>query len=99
MFDPHLLRSSDAALDHERALAFGNFFTAVQQTTGTSDAEQVAIQAMAAWSVVHGVAVLWLQGNLPFPLDAACVPDVFAQLGAGLRTVVVASAEHLPSPS
>ena len=97
MFDPHLLRSSDAALDHERALAFGNFFTAVQQTTGTSDAEQVAIQAMAAWSVVHGVAVLWLQGNLPFPLDAACVPDVFAQLGAGLRTVVVASANHLPA--
>jgi AcrR family transcriptional regulator len=99
MFDPHLLRSSDAALDHERTLAFGNFFTAVRQTTGTSDPEQVAIQAMAAWSVVHGVAVLWLQGNLPFPLDAARVPDVFAQLGAGLRTVAIASADHLPSPA
>jgi AcrR family transcriptional regulator len=99
MFDPHLLRTSDAALDHERTLAFGNFFTAVRQTTGTSDPEQVAIQAMAAWSVVHGVAVLWLQGNLPFPLDAARVPDVFAQLGAGLRTVAIASADHLPSPA
>jgi AcrR family transcriptional regulator len=99
MFDPHLLRSGDAALDRERTLAFGNFFTAVQQTTGTSDPEQVAIQAMAAWSVVHGVAVLWLQGNLPFPLDAARVPDVFAQLGAGLRTVAIASAAHLPAPA
>ena len=71
----------------------------MRQTTGTSDPEQVAIQAMAAWSVVHGVAVLWLQGNLPFPLDAARVPDVFAQLGAGLRTVAIASADHLPSPA
>jgi AcrR family transcriptional regulator len=85
MFDPHLLRMSDAAL-------------AVRQTTGTDDAEQVAIQAMAAWSVVHGVAVLWLQGNLPYPAEAGCVPDVIAQLGAGLRTVAVASAAHLPKP-
>lgn len=99
MFDPHLLRTTDAALNNERTLAFDNFFTAVQQTTGTHDAEQVAAQAMAAWSVVHGAAVLWLQGNLPFPLDAGCVPDVFAQLGAGLRTVAIASAKHLPKPS
>jgi AcrR family transcriptional regulator len=99
MFDPHLLRMGDAALNAERNLAFDNFFTAVQQTTGTEDAEQVALQAMAAWSVVHGVAVLWLQGNLPYPTDAACVPDVFAQLGAGLQTVAVASAAHLPKPS
>jgi AcrR family transcriptional regulator len=96
MFDPHLLRMTDAALAAERDVAFGNFFTAVQQTTGTQDAEQVATQALAAWSVVHGVAVLWLQGNLPYPPEAGCVPDVIAQLGAGLRTVAVASAAHLP---
>ena len=99
MFDPHLLRMSDAALTAERNLAFDNFFTAVRQTTGTDDAEQVATQALASWSVVHGVAVLWLQGNLPYPADAECVPEVFAQLGAGLRTVAVASAAHLPKPS
>jgi len=44
-----------------------NFFAAVTQTTGTKDAEQLAAEAMAAWSAVHGIAVLWLQGNLPFP--------------------------------
>jgi AcrR family transcriptional regulator len=98
MFDPHLLRMSDTALAAERNLAFDNFFAAVRQTTGTDDAELVAIQAMAAWSVVHGVAVLWLQGNLPYPADAGCVPAVIAQLGAGLRTVAVASAAHLPKP-
>jgi AcrR family transcriptional regulator len=99
MFDPHLLRMADATLNAERDRAFDNFFAAVQQTTGTEDAEQIAIQAMAAWSVVHGVAVLWLQGNLPYPTDARYVPEVFAQLGAGLRTVAVASAAHLPKPS
>jgi Tetracyclin repressor-like, C-terminal domain len=96
MFDPHLLRMSDVALGAERDVAFGNFFTAVRETTGAQDAEQVATQALAAWSVVHGVAVLWLQGNLPYPAEAGCVPDVIAQLGAGLRTVAVASAAHLP---
>lgn len=98
MFDPHLLRMTDAALAAERDLAFDNFFTAVRQTTGTQDADQVATQALAAWSVVHGMAVLWLQGNLPYPADAGCVPEVLAQLGAGLRTVAVASAAHLPGP-
>jgi AcrR family transcriptional regulator len=99
MFDPHLLRMTDPALAVERDLAFDNFFTAVRQTTGTDDPEQVATQALAAWSVVHGVAVLWLQGNLPYPPEVRCVPEVIAQLGAGLRTVAVASAAHLPGPA
>jgi hypothetical protein len=42
---------------------------------------------------------LWLQGNLHYPAKAGCVPEVIAQLGAGLRTVAVASAAHLPGPS
>jgi AcrR family transcriptional regulator len=95
MFDPHLLRMSDAALTAERDQAFDNFFTAVTQTTGTTDAGQLAAEAMAAWSAVHGIAVLWRQGNLPFPPDARKVPEVVAQLGIGLRTVAVASAGHL----
>ena len=98
MFDPHLLRTDDTALDAERSQAFENFFSAVQQTTGADDAEQVANEAIAAWAVVHGVAVLWLQGNLPFPSDAAYVSQVFAQLGAGFVNVAVRSAEHFPDP-
>lgn len=97
MFDSHLLRMSDPALDAERSLAFENFFAAVQRTTGTEDAEQVGNEAIAAWSVVHGVAVLWLQGNLPFPPDPAYVGQAFAQLGAGFVNIAVRSAEHFPA--
>jgi hypothetical protein len=95
MFDPHLLRMSDPSLTVERNQAFDNFFTAVRQTTGTTDEEQVANEAMAAWSAIHGVAVLWMQGNLPFPPDPRTIPDVIGQLGIGLRTVAVTSAAHL----
>jgi AcrR family transcriptional regulator len=97
MFDPHLLRMDDAELDAERRQAFANFFSAVQHTTGADDAEQVSNEAIAAWAVVHGVAVLWLQGNLPFPARADYVSQVFAQLGAGFVNVAVRSAEHFPS--
>jgi AcrR family transcriptional regulator len=97
MFDPHLLRMSDPALDSERSRAFENFFTAVRQTTGTLDAEQVSNEAIAAWSVVHGVAVLWLQGNLPFAADPSNVQQVFAQLGEGFLNIAVKSAEHFPN--
>jgi AcrR family transcriptional regulator len=97
MFDPHLLRMSDPALDAERSQAFENFFAAVQGTTGTDDAEQVTNEAIAAWSVVHGVAVLWLQGNLPFPPDPVYVGQAFAQLGSGFVNIAVRSAEHFPT--
>jgi AcrR family transcriptional regulator len=96
MFDPHLLRMTDEVLMVERNQAFDNFFTAVQETTRSKDAEKVMAEALVAWSVVHGMAVLWLQGNLPFAMDAAVVPDAFAQLGSSLRTVALASAKHLP---
>lgn len=98
MFDPHLLRMTDETLTLERNKAFDNFFTAVQKTTGSKDPEKVMAEALAAWSVVHGMAVLWLQGNLPFGMDASLVGDAFSELGAGLRTVAVASAKHLPKP-
>ncbi|HEY1832438.1 MAG TPA: TetR/AcrR family transcriptional regulator [Acidimicrobiales bacterium] len=98
MFDPHLLRMDDPALDAERSVAFANLFTAVQETTGTDDPAQVTREAIAAWAVVHGTAVLWLQGNLPLT-EANSVSEVFAQMGSGLKTVAIASAEHLPQPS
>lgn len=99
MFDPHLLRMSDEELTAERNIAFDNFFTAVQQTTTTEDAEQVTSEALAAWTVVHGMAVLWLQGNLPFPAEPGNVNAVFAQLSSGLRSVAASSLKHLPSPA
>jgi Tetracyclin repressor-like, C-terminal domain len=95
MFDPHLLRMDDPALDAERSQAFENFFASVQQTTGAADAGQIGDEALAAWSVVHGVAVLWLQGNLPFPPDPTYVGPVFAQLAGAFLNIAVRSAPHL----
>jgi Tetracyclin repressor-like, C-terminal domain len=86
---------SDPALDTERSRAFENFFVAVQETTDSTDAEQVSNEAIAAWSVVHGVAVLWLGGNLPFPPDSALVKEVFAQLATGFLSIAMKSVEHL----
>jgi len=94
MFDPHLLRMSDPALEAERNQAFENFFAAVSDTTGTADAERVSNEAIAAWSVVHGVAVLWLQGNLGFAADPSNVGRVFSQLSEGFLSVAVKSAGH-----
>jgi AcrR family transcriptional regulator len=96
MFDPHLLHMGEPSLELERSRAFENFFAAVQATTGADDAEQVSNEAIAAWSVVHGLAVLWLQGNLPFPRDPEYVPNAFAQLGEGFVNVASRSAEHFP---
>ena len=45
----------------------------------------------------HGVAVLWLQGNLPLPPDPAYLGQAFAQLGAGFVNIAVRSAEHFPA--
>jgi len=98
MFDPHLLHMSDPGLVAERDQAFFNFFAAVKGTTGAHRAEQLSNEAIAAWSVVHGVAVLWLQGNLPFPPDPAYVSRAFAQLGEGFVNVAVRSAEHFRDP-
>lgn len=96
MFDAHLLNESDPDLNVERDQAFVNFYTSVAQTTGARDPDELSVQALAAWSVAHGVAVLWLQGNLPYPAEVDQVDEVVARLGGGLRTVALASAPHLP---
>jgi Tetracyclin repressor-like, C-terminal domain len=59
MYTPELYRREDAEVREARAgtavLLYG---------TASPDAEQLAAGA-AAWSLVHGLATLWLNGNLP----------------------------------
>ena len=70
--------------------------TAEQLTEGvarivTGDPEQVAVAAVAAWSLVHGIATLTLTGALD---------DLYSQSGGNRHDVVVRAARLLnPQPS
>jgi AcrR family transcriptional regulator len=59
MYRPELYHPDDAAVRAARAAA-----AAVLYGTASPDAGQLAAGA-AAWSLVHGLATLWLNGNLP----------------------------------
>ena len=68
MFRPELLRRDDqelleAARESSQHLQGGA--TDEAAAIGTGDAEAVMI---AAWSLVHGFATLWLDGNIPTDL-------------------------------
>ncbi len=59
MFVPGLLHEGDPDLRHARAAA-------AEELYGTSDVtERQTFEGVAAWSLVHGLATLWLNGNLP----------------------------------
>ena len=53
---------------------------------GTEDATDDQIAAgVAAWSIVHGIATLWLNGNLPARLGKD-PEDITRQVAIHLRT-------------
>jgi hypothetical protein len=59
MYRPELYRPDDAEVRQARAAA-----AVLLYGTASPDAGQLAAGA-AAWSLVHGLATLWLNGNLP----------------------------------
>lgn len=59
MFRPELYRTDDPDLDAARTRAAGLLDRAVRPLSSDSDA------ALAAWSIAHGFAGLWLSGALP----------------------------------
>jgi AcrR family transcriptional regulator len=59
MYQPELYRRDDAEVGEARAAA-----AVLLYGTASPDAGQLAAGA-AAWSLVHGLATLWLNGNLP----------------------------------
>jgi len=79
MFRPELYRSDDADLRTARAagarLLYGTRHASDEQLTA----------GVAAWALVHGIATLWLDGNLPARLgdDAE---EVTRHVAAHLRT-------------
>lgn len=97
MFDNSLLDADDAALVRERGKAFDVLFEAVRAATGVAEEDDLLAQTLTAWAVVHGLATLWLTGNLPYGRDPDEVARVFHELAPALVSVAVATNVQLPS--
>jgi AcrR family transcriptional regulator len=80
MYRPELYHRDDAELGRARAAAATLLYGA-----GPVDRERLAA-GVAAWSIVHGLATLWLNGNLP------------AQLGDDPEQITRLVAAHLRPP-
>ena len=77
MFRPELLHREDPDLLAAGAAAFGALATAIAQVRGAAhDDESVQFAAAGAWSLVHGFATLWLNGNFAEPITT--VPETGA---------------------
>jgi AcrR family transcriptional regulator len=79
MYRPELYHRDDAALVRARVAA-----GALLYGSEVPDAERLA-EGVAAWSIVHGVATLWLNGNLP-PQLGDDPEEITRLVAAHLRT-------------
>jgi AcrR family transcriptional regulator len=95
MFDTSVHDPADADLARERNTAFEVLYQALRQGTGTVDDAEVATQAVAAWVLVHGVATLWLTGNLPYPRKSRYVDRALRDLVPAILPVVRTGAQQL----
>ncbi len=95
MWDTTLLDPDDAELTRERAVAFDVLYQALRTGTGVHDDAELLAQTAAAWAVVHGIATLWLNGNLPYPRDSRLVAQAFRDLAPALLPVAQTSLEQL----
>jgi AcrR family transcriptional regulator len=64
MFRPELHRAEDPDLVEAKAAAWQVLFESAGQVLDAAGGDQLRA-AMAAWAYVHGIAVLWRDGNLP----------------------------------
>jgi AcrR family transcriptional regulator len=79
MFRPELYAPDDAELRDARAASAKILY-------GTRDANTAQLAAgVAAWSLVHGIAELWLNGNLP-PALGDDPADITRAVAVHLRT-------------
>jgi AcrR family transcriptional regulator len=66
MYRPELYDHDDPALVAARQSAGSSLYPLAAQASGTEpDSVEALSAAVAAWSLVHGLATLWLNGNLP----------------------------------
>jgi AcrR family transcriptional regulator len=65
MFRPELLHQADPDLAAASGDAYQVLTDSVSACSPNASAEEQELQAIRAWSDVHGLATLWLHGNLP----------------------------------
>lgn len=75
MFRPELLRYEDPALASAASAAYQELLDSVNSCWPDASATDLELHAIRAWAEVHGLATLWLHGNLrehstPAALDA-----------------------------
>lgn len=97
MFDDSLVNADEGEYARERATAFDRLFAAVQLATDVRSPEDLAAQSLTAWALVHGLATLWLSGNLPYPPHPQLVTTMLAELADGIGPVANAAVDQLRS--
>jgi AcrR family transcriptional regulator len=95
MFDVSLLDADDPDYERERGAAFEVLFEAIRRATRVSEDDELARQTVAAWLAVHGLATLWLSGNLPYERDSSLVAGAFAELVPSLARLAAVSARQV----
>lgn len=68
MYRPDLYHADDPDLLAARSAASAVLYGGVGTATDTPAPDEILRAGVAAWSLVHGVATLWLSGNLPLQL-------------------------------
>jgi len=87
MFRPDLYRRDDPALGAAAGGAAAMLYGPAGEVTGEQDDESATIAGIAAWSLVHGLATLYLSGNLP------------DRIGSDPEQIARATTAHLFRPS
>jgi AcrR family transcriptional regulator len=64
MFRPELLRGDDPLLQEAAHAAHGVLLDAMRAALGNPPEEELLVKSTAAWAEAHGLARLWLDGNL-----------------------------------
>jgi AcrR family transcriptional regulator len=65
MFRPELLHYEDPQLASTAAAAYQELLDSVKLYSPNASEAELKLHAVRAWSEVHGLATLWLHGNLP----------------------------------
>jgi len=93
MFRPELYRSDDPELLAAREASFAVLYATARRGAGLGQEQDVTPLALAAWSVVHGFAALWLSANLQDDFgDLQAAIPVLAAGVASLGTVIASQA-------
>lgn len=83
MFRPELLHLDDPDLVRAAGAAYRELTEAVELQWPDAKANERELHATRSWAEVHGLATLWLHGNLPAQADESAL-DVLARKMFGL---------------